>query len=228
MAKSEAIEATEAYAFVNVVAPRLEQLRKRLVAAKDHLKSGDPETARLKSIVESQLAIKEFLTGITNLSALVEPIDMLLEAVREESVEQESEPLEPSAPAPPIPPPLSPQPAAAAKAQAPTDAWLRAGTAIAVERLTGAGMLVGSAETYVQQAYASVGLTQSDGAAISDETIRDWRRRFLAPGANAWRRKGGLKRRVGPPGGALADAKARVADLAATFKRIAHLTARGR
>jgi hypothetical protein len=71
MAKGEAIEATEAYAFVGVVAPRLEQLRRRLAAAKGQLTSGDPETARLNAIIESQLAIKELLAWITNLSALV-------------------------------------------------------------------------------------------------------------------------------------------------------------
>src|SRR5262245_1278353 len=91
VSKREEIDADEAFAFLGVVAPKLEQLRGRLSAAKTTLHTGDPESARLNAIVESQLAIKEFLSGIANLVPLVEPIDVLLEAVREEPVEPVTE-----------------------------------------------------------------------------------------------------------------------------------------
>lgn len=77
--------ADEIYAFLEVVAPKLEQLRRRLSASKLLLNQGDPDQGRLDAIIESQLAFKEFLSGIANLSGLVEPIDVLLEALNQES-----------------------------------------------------------------------------------------------------------------------------------------------
>jgi hypothetical protein len=216
MAKDETIETDEAYAFVSVVAPRLEQLRQRLMVANDTLKSGDPETARLTAIVESQLAIKEFLVGITNLSPLIEPIDVLLEALREEA-EAAAEP-----------PPPTPEPAAPPRQQpiagpAPSDAWLCAATAIAVEQLTNAGMPAAAADAYVQKSYATIGLADLEGRTISDAAIRDWRLRFSTASPPAWRRTGALRQRVGSPINALNEAKGRVRDLATMLKRVAQL-----
>lgn len=215
MADDETIEAGEAYAFVSVVAPRLEQLRQRLMVANDTLKSGDPETARLTAIVESQLAIKEFLGGIANLSPLIEPIDVLLQALREEA-----EAAEPPAPAPE---PATPPPQQPTAGPAPSDAWFCAATAIAVEQLTNAGMPAAAADAYVQKSYASIGLGDLEGRTISDAAIRDWRLRFSTAGAPAWRRTGALRQRVGSPVNAMNEAKARVRDLATMLKRVAQL-----
>lgn len=215
MAQDETIETDEAYAFVSVVAPRLEQLRQRLMVANDTLKTGDPETARLTAIVESQLAIKEFLTGIGNLSPLIQPIDLLLEALREEA-----EAAEPPAP---TPEPAAPPPQQPMAGPAPSDAWFCAATAIAVEQLTNAGMPAAAADSYVQKSYATIGLGDLEGRTISDAAIREWRLRFAAPSTPAWRRTGTLKQRVGSPINALNEAKGRVRDLATMVKRVAQL-----
>jgi hypothetical protein len=245
------IEATEAYAFLNVVAPKLEQLRRRLAAASAQLKLADPEKGRLAAIAESQLALKEFLTSIPNLGALVEPLDIVLDAVREDGEGEgadEAPPSGPSAPTalepppPPIPVPdlLTPMPAAPPATTMPTarklaeksdaqhdDVWLRVGTAIVVEKLVAAGMTANNAEAYVSEAYDAIDLRQRDGGAISAEAIREWRSRFI--GGGGWRRKGALKRRVGGAasamGNPLTDAKARVDEIAMVFKKIAQLAA---
>jgi hypothetical protein len=229
---SKKIEAAEVYAFVEVVAPRLEQLRRRLVSANNQLKTGDPETARLAAIMESQLAIKEFLNGITHLAPLTEPIDALLEAIRDESAEREAPPPEPPPPEPAAPPPAPVPLADTAKPsrnqEAPADMWLRVGTAIAIERLMNAGMPVASAESYVQQSYAAVGLRQFDGSPISDETVREWRVKFAGPAAGGWRRKAALKQRIGSQArgaNTLSEAQRRVDQMAALFKRMAQLAA---
>lgn len=234
MVKGSTIDAAEALAFVKVVAPRLEQLRRGLAAAKSELKNGDPETARLTAIIESQLAIKEFVSGIANLAPLVEPIDLLIEAVRDEALERQSEPPPPPPLAPSTPEkPRSPAPGAfnAQAHEPPADGWLRIGTAIAIERLTNAGMQAANAESYLAQSYAAVGLKQWDGSPISDELIREWRSKFVGSGSNTWRRKTTLKRRVGSKaagGGGLVEVKGRVDEMAAVFKRIAQLANAGR
>lgn len=253
MSKHE-IEATEAYAFLNVVAPKLEQLRRRLAAASAQLKIADPEKGRLAAIVESQLALKEFLTSIPNLGALVEPLDIVLDAVREDGDGEPADDappsgpsestapaaLEPPPPVIPVPDLLTPVPAAPPTTPMPVarkvaekgdaqldDLWLRVGSAIVVEKLVAAGMTAPNAEAYVSEAYDAIDLRQRDGGAISAESIRDWRSKFL--GGGGWRRKGGLKRRVGAAasamGNPLTDAKARVDEIAMVFKKIAQLAA---
>ena len=225
---SKKIEAAEAYAFVEVVAPRLEQLRRRLVSANAQLKNGDPETARLAAIMESQLAIKEFLGGIKQLTPLIEPIDVLLEAVREESAEREPPPPEPLAPEPLPPPQRADAPKPGPSDSPPPDSWLRIGTAVAVERLTNAGMQASQAESYVRRSYAAVGLKQADGSPISDDTVREWRAKFGGPGGSSWRRKTALKQRIGSQpasAGTLTEAQQRVDQMAVLFKRMAQLAA---
>src|SRR6185295_15446371 len=78
------INADEAFAFLEVVAPKLEQLRRRLATSKMLLTAGDPDKGRLDAIVESQLAFKEFVGGMANLQEFVEPIDLLLEVLSQE------------------------------------------------------------------------------------------------------------------------------------------------
>jgi len=226
------IEAAEAYAFLKVVAPKLEQLRRRLVLAKGLLGGDDPEQARLGAIVESQLALKEFLAALPDFNALVEPIDVLLDAVREEAADVAEAPTAdavepaPEAPAPPPPAAKLPDPPArpdlTARAGVPDDAWLRVGTAVALEKLTNAGMAAGGAEFYLEQLYATIGLRTPDGASITVATIKDWRTDVVGPGAGAWRR-GGLMKRRGPGKGpaSLQDAKARVDEIAVMFKKMA-------
>lgn len=246
MSKNDELAEDEAYAFLNVVAPKLEQLRRRLVVANNHLKSHDPEQARLNAIVESQTAIREFLTGIPHLSNLVEPIDVLLDAVSEDpapaaqapdAVEPVEEPPElepePELEAEPQPASPSPQPAVAAppaasapKQDQPSDAWLRIGTALMLERLTNAGMPAASAETHLADIYATLGLSQASGSPISPDMIREWRSGFVSARKAAWRGNA-LKRKVsGRPGiNPVVEAQQRVADMAATFKKMAQLGA---
>lgn len=238
MSKRAEIDATEAYAFLGVVAPKLEQLRRRFVVANEHLKSGDPETARLNAIIESQLAIKEFMTALTDLRDLIEPIDIVLEAVREEqaapAAAAEVPVPEPSPPEPPPAEPAPPKPVApvveVAKRptrpnldQASGEAWLQIGTALAIERLVAAGMTVPNAEFHLGDVYATVGLTQEDGTPISEAVIKEWRSKFGAR-KNSWR-TGSIKRRVtaSKSGNPLNDAKARINDMAGTFLRMAQL-----
>jgi hypothetical protein len=248
VSKSDELAADEAYAFLNVVAPRLEQLRRRLVVANNHLKSADPEQARLNAILESQTAIREFLISIPHLSALAEPIDVLLEAVREEpapdasqaveeplELEPEPEPeSEPHVELEPPPAAPAPQPAATPAAlpfatrqdQPPADAWLQIGTALMVERLTSAGMSPTNAESHVEVLYATVGLSQANGGPISLETIRNWRSRFGSARQGAWRGSA-LKRKVTARRGVnpIVDAQQRIAELAAVFKKMSQLGA---
>lgn len=240
MSKRAEIDATEAYAFLGVVAPKLEQLRRRLVVANEHLKSGDPETARLNAIIESQLAIKEFMTALTDLRDLIEPVDIVLEAVREEQaapVAAAEVPVpEPSPPEPPPAEPAPPEPVApvveVAKKparpsldQASGEAWLQIGTALAIERLVAAGMTVPNAEFHLEDVYATVGLTQEDGSPITETTIKEWRSKFGAR-KSSWR-TGAIKRRVtaSKSGNPISDAKLRVNDMAGTFLRMAQLGA---
>lgn len=239
MSKSERLAADEAYAFLNVVAPRLEQLRRRLVVANGHLKSADPEQARLNAILESQAAFREFLAGIPHLSTLAEPIDILLEAVREdpsptgdESIEgppQLAEPNEPVPPAAPAPPPQG-MPAPPPSEHHPSETWLQIGTALMIERLTTAGMPLASAEPHVESVYALVGLTQPDGNPISLNVIRAWRGGFISVRQGGWRGNAALKRKVTSRRGVnpVVEAQQRVADMAAIFKKMAQLGARGR
>jgi hypothetical protein len=239
VSKSDEIDAKEAYAFLEVVAPRLEQLRRRLTAAKALLRT-DPENGRLEAIIGSQTAVKEFLSAIPDFAALVEPIDVLLEAVREEAAETESEEVEAAEPSPPevkaeptpTPPPPSADPAdtgakpsavAAERGLPPDDGWLHIGTAIAIEKLTAAGMAAGSAEFYLEQVYATVGLRSPEGAPISVALIKEWRAKVIGPGAGTWRRGGLMKRRAsgGKGPASLADVKARVDEIAVMFKKMA-------
>lgn len=237
MSKSDELAADEAYAFLNVVAPRLEQLRRRLVVANNHLKSADPEQARLNAILESQTAIREFLVSIPHLSALAEPIDVLLEAVREdpapetsEAVEEWPEPAEPDEPEPPAAPapqPLGTPAAAPGQDQAPADTWLQVGTALMIERLTTAGMPLASAEPHVESVYALIGLTQANGSPISLDTIRAWRSGFVSVRQGGWRGNAAVKRKVTGRRGInpVVEAQQRVTEMAAIFKKMAQLGA---
>lgn len=236
MSKSDKLAADEAYAFLNVVAPKLEQLRRRLVVANSHLKSADPEQARLNAILESQTAIREFLAGIPHLSTLAEPVDILLEAVREdpapaayEAIDRTPELAEPNGPAPraaPAPPSQG-MPAHPSSEDQPSDTWLQIGTALMIERLTTAGMPLASAEPHVESAYALVGLTQPDGSPISLNVIRAWRSGFMSVRQGGWRGNAALKRKVTSRRGVnpIVEAQQRVADMAAIFKKIAQLEA---
>lgn len=243
MSDSDELAADEAYAFLNVVAPRLEQLRRRLVVANNHLKSGDPEQARLNAILESQTAIREFLTSIPHLSSLAEPIDVLLEAVREEpapeapaAIEEapepdpppEDEPEQPALPAaqPPVSVTTAPAPTPG-QDQPPADTWLQIGTALMVERLITAGMPLASAEPHVEGVYALIGLNQADGSPISLSTIRTWRSGFVSVRQGGWRGTSALKRKVATRPGVnpIVDAQQRVADMASIFKKMAQLGA---
>lgn len=234
MPKSADLEADEAYAFLNVVAPKLEQLRRRLIIANEHLKSADPETARLNAIVESQTAIREFLTGIPHLSTLAEPIEVLLDAVREEppaepqvdEVEDDPPPVEAPPPAPPLELAPTRTPAATQQSTASPDAWLRAGTALVVEKLTGAGMVQAAAESYVADLYTSLALTTADGVPITIEVVKDWRGAFTTSRPRAWRGGSALKRKVSARGvNPIVEARARAAEMAAVFKKMAQLSA---
>jgi len=234
---SDELAAAEAYAFLNVVAPKLEQLRRRLVVANAHLKSGDPDQARLNAILESQTAVREFLLSIPHLSALAEPIDVLLDAVREDpapqaetAVEEEQEPEREIEPDPAPQEQLSPAaPAAAPPAgQSPApDTWLQIGTALMIERLTTAGMPQASAESHVESAFALIGLTQANGSPISINTIRTWCSGFISVRQGGWRGSAALKRQVTGRRGVnpVVEAQQRVADMAAVFKKMAQLGA---
>jgi len=243
VSNSDELAADEAYAFLNVVAPKLEQLRRRLVVANNHLKSSDPEQARLNAILESQTAIREFLAGIPHLSALVEPIDVLLDAVREDPApepnaaiedapepEPEPEPeVEPDPPATTPPQPAT-TPAAASLArrdQGPSDAWLQIGTALIVDRLTNAGMPPNSAESHVYDLYASLKLSQANGSPISVETIRDWRSGYVSARKGGGWRGNTIRRKVTTRTGInpVVDAQQRVAEMAAIFKKMIQLGA---
>jgi hypothetical protein len=241
VSNSDELATDEAYAFLNVVAPRLEQLRRRLVVANNHLKSGDPEQARLNAILESQTAIREFLASIPHLSALVEPIDVLLDAVREDPAPEPNAALE-DAPEPepepevePDPPPTPPPPPAMTPAVAsparqnhgPSDAWLQIGTALIVDRLTNAGMPANSAESHVYDLYASLKLSQANGSPISVETIRDWRSGFASARKGGGWRGNTIRRKVTTRTGInpVVDAQQRVAEMAAIFKKMIQLGA---
>jgi hypothetical protein len=237
---ADELAADEAYAFLNVVAPKLEQLRRRLVVANNHLKSGDPEQARLNAIMESQTAIREFLVSIPHLSALAEPIDVLLEAVREDPAPQTPEAVEddpePEADAGPDPAPqdelqpASPSmaaPVADAGQPPPSDTWLQIGTALMVERLTTAGMPQAAAESHVESAYGLIGLSQANGSPISLNTIRTWCSGFISVRQGGWRGNAALKRKVTGRRGVnpVVEAQQRVSDMAAVFKKMAQLGA---
>lgn len=222
MATNKRIDADEAFAFLNVVAPKLEQLRRRLIVADEFLKSGDPETARLNAITESQLAVREFLAGLPHLSSLVAPIDALLDAVREES--EELPPPEP--PEPQIEPaPVKPAAPVAEAPRPPTvDRWLQVGSVLAVQRLIAAGMPEPSAELHVRDAYAAINLRLRDASPITEATIKEWRSQFTSARRTGWR-KPALRRKAGGTVATLAEAKQRVAEMAATFKHMAELGA---
>jgi hypothetical protein len=238
VSKSDELAADEAYAFLNVVAPKLEQLRRRLVVANDHLRSSDPEQARLNAILESQTAIREFLVSIPHLSSLAEPIDVLLDAVREdpapaaEAVEDDAEPERDADPDPA--PQEEIQPAASSIAASPagagsarSDVWLQIGTALMIERLTTAGMPQAAAESHVESAYALIGLNQPNGNPISLSTIRTWCSGFISVRQGGWRGNAALKRKVTGRRGVnpVVEAQQRVADMAAVFKKMAQLGA---
>lgn len=215
MTAKNLIDPEVAFAFLNVVAPKLEQLRRRLVAADKVLKEGNPETARLNAITESQLAVREFLVGIPPLSSLVDPIDTLLEAVREEP--EESAP--PPAAAPAVPAgdtPPSPN----------VDRWLQVGTVLAVQRLMAAGMAETPAELFVRDAFAAISLRLHDASPITDAAIKEWRNQLKsARRGRGWRGGSPLRRKTGGGITTLAEAKQRVADLAATLKHMSDLGA---
>ena len=228
MTAKNRIDPEEAFAFLNVVAPKLEPLRRRLIAADKVLKAGDPETARLSAITESQLAVREFLGGIPHLSSLVDPIDALLEAVREE---MEEPPPPPVALAPdPVPPPAQIEPAPAmpaAETPGPPsgDKWLQIGTVLAVHRLVAAGMQESAAELHVRDAFAAIGLRLRDASPITEAAIKDWRSQFTSARRAGWRGNPALRRKAGGNVAALAEAKKRVAEMAATFKHMSDLGA---
>ena len=90
--RQNTIKADEAFAFLEVIAPKLEQLRRRLAASKLLLMQGDLDQGRLDAIIESQLAFKEFVAGIANLQEFVEPIDLLLDVLGQESAEMAAQP----------------------------------------------------------------------------------------------------------------------------------------
>lgn len=218
MSNNDAIAAAEAYAFLDVVAPKLEQLRKRLAVANGHLKASDPDQGRLNAIIETQLAFKDFLASLVNLSPLGEPIDLLLEALREEAMERPE--LEPVKTEPPPPPPLAVPPA---QKNGSTPMWLRVGTAIMAERLIGAGMTVTSAHVHLANVFASVGLCDGDGSPISDQIIKQWRTKVIGPAASVRGRQKLMKRRVGSGAAqeTVAQVKERVAELAVIFRQMA-------
>jgi hypothetical protein len=240
VSKSDELAADEAYAFLNVVAPKLEQLRRRLVVANNHLRSDDPEQARLNAILESQTAIREFLISIPHLSTLVEPIDVLLEAVHEDPAPQVPAPVEDD-PEPEADEDLDPapqeelQPAASLMATSPagagqappSDIWLQIGTALMVERLTTAGMPQAAAESHVEGAFAVIGLNQASGSPISVNTIRTWCSGFISVRQGGWRGNATLKRKVTGRRGVnpVVEAQQRVMDMAAVFKKMAQLGA---
>lgn len=236
VAANKRIDSDEAFAFLKVVAPKLEQLRRRLVAANELLESGDPETARLNAITESQLAVREFLGGIPHLSSLVAPIDALLDAVREEPEEPPPEDVAPPPPEPLAEPPAPPEPQiepAPVKPVAPVadaprpptvDRWLQIGTVLAVQRLMAASMPEASAELYVRDAYAMINLRLRDASPITEATIKEWRSQFTSARRPGWR-KTGLRRKAAGGVATLAEAKQRVAEMAATFKHMAELGA---
>ena len=209
------IEAGEAYAFLRVLAPKLAQLKQRLRGANDQLKTGGPDEGRLNALIEAQLALKEFLAGLADLNALVEPIDIVVAALREEAVERQA----PQRAVPQVEPAI---PAPRAKADSSPEAWLRVGTITAVQKLINAGMSAANAESYLANTYAAIGLTQRDGSPISIELIKTW----LGPRVGAWRRNTSMKRKIGGLGaprgpGALVEAQARVDELSAIFKKMA-------
>lgn len=215
------LNANEAYAFLRVLAPKLEQLRAGLAASNEHLKDPGAPDARLSAIIEAQLAVKEFLSGLANFSPLIEPIDILLGLLNEDTVDAPAvpePPLEPRQPEPP-PAPASASPAnPRAKAAVSPDAWLRIGTLSAVDRLIAAGMAAQYAGEHVAGLYAKIGLTLSGGAPVTGETIKHW------SGPGGWRKKSALKPRGGaqPARGpaAMLQAQARVAELANLFKKM--------
>jgi hypothetical protein len=200
------IATQEAFAFLRALAPKLAQLKQRLAAANAKLKADGPGDGRLETLIESQLALREFLAGLADFSTLVEPIDIVVGALREEAVEQK----------PPPPPPAL----ARAKVEATPEAWLRVGTVTAVQKLVNAGMSQANAEHYLANTYAGLGLRQRDGAPICVEVIKSW----LGPRTGSWRNQSLIKRRLGghaPKGpGALMEAQARVDELSAIFKRM--------
>ena len=217
MAVKDDIEATEAFAFLRVLAPKLEQLRRRLVASNELLKSADVETARVTAVVETQLALKDFLSGLSNFADLVEPIDILLGLLsEEEAAEPEIE--TPQAPAANVPPPK----ATTGKRQdgAVSNAWLRVGTLSAMDKLINAGMSTTGAETFVERVYDNIGLTH-DGEPITTETIKEW----CGPAGGGWRRKRTLVRKPGATQArgpaAVQEAQERVKEFALIFKKMA-------
>lgn len=202
------IGTTEAYAFLRALAPKLAQLKQRLAAANERLKLDGPDEGRLNSLIDAQLALKEFLSGLSDFSALVEPIDIVVGALRDEAAEQK----------PPPPPPPAP---ARAKVDANPEAWLRVGTLTAVQKLINAGMSAANAEHYLANTYASLGLRQRDGTPVCVQVIKTW----AGPRTGSWRNQTMMKRRMGglaaPKGpGALMEAQARVDELSAIFKRM--------
>ena len=234
---NDEIGAAEAYAFLRVLAPKLAQLKQRLRIANDRLKIDDAHEERLNALIEAQLALKDFLTGLQDFNALVEPIDIVVQALREEAVEQQA-PLtfqsphcrpRHRSPRLRLPHRRSPRylsnPLVAprrAKPDISPDAWLRVGTITAVQKLINAGMSAINAENYLANTYASIGLTQRDGAPITIEQIRAW----LGPRAGGWRNNSAVKRKMGglaaPRGpAALTEAQARVDELSAIFKKMA-------
>jgi hypothetical protein len=207
--KNEEIGTAEALAFLRALAPKLAQLKQRLAAAGEKLKIDGPGDGRLNALIDAQLALKEFLSGLADFSALVEPIDIVVAALREEAAEQK----------PPAPPVLAP---ARAKVETSPEAWLRVGTAAAVQKLINAGMPQASAEHYLANTYAGLGLTQRDGTPICVDVIKTWFGSRTASWRNqsaTRRRMGGLAGSKGP--GALTEAQARVDELSAIFKRMA-------
>ena len=230
---NDEIGTAEAYAFLRVLAPKLAQLKQRLRTANERLKIDDADDARVNALIEAQLALKDFLTGLQDFNALVEPIDIVVQALREEAVEQQAPLPAVPTPAPPVVPPIAESPVAApsvepavaarrAKPDVSPDAWLRIGTITAVQKLITAGMSATNAESYLANTYASIGLTQRDGAPITVEQIRAW----LGPRAGSWRNNSAVKRKMGglaaPRGpAALTEAQSRVDELSAIFKRMA-------
>lgn len=203
-ARRDDANAAEAYAFLKVLAPKLEQLRRRLADANELLGREDEPASRLNAIIESQLALKEFVGGLANMSGLVAPLDVLLALLNEEEA-----PAEPPAPA------EQPKPAPASDAPS-ADGWLRVGTMIAVERLLEAGVPEEKAVQRVERAFGEVNLTLPSGAPITVKLIKNW----SAPKGGGWRKK--LKSQPSAPRSptAVADAQRRVAKLAEIFKRM--------
>lgn len=205
---NDEIGPAEAYAFLRALAPKLAQLKQRLAAANEQLKADGPGDGRLNALIDAQLALKDFLSGLTDFSTLLYPIDIVVGALREEAVEQK----------PPTPTPTPTR----AKVEASPEAWLRVGTISAVHKLINAGMSAANAEHYLANTYSSLGLKQRDGTPICIEVIKTW----LGPRTGSWRNRSMMKRRLGglaaPKGpGALMEAQARVDELSAIFKRMA-------